>query len=116
MTPHYDDAEPPRAAIDALRGPAIVEFGADWCGYCQAAQPLLAAALAGYAEVRHLKVADGKGRPLGRSFGVKLWPTIVFLRDGRELARVVRPTGEDEIRRGLDAIGLARRVPSGDER
>jgi thioredoxin 1 len=37
--------------------------------------------------VRHVKVEDGSGRRLGRSFGVKLWPTLVFLRDGREVAR-----------------------------
>jgi len=35
---------------------------------------------------------------------VKLWPTLVFLTDGREVARAVRPTAADEIRKGLEAI------------
>jgi len=35
---------------------------------------------------------------------VKLWPTLIFLQDGQEKARAVRPTSEDEVRRGLEAI------------
>jgi thioredoxin 1 len=104
MTLGYDDREPSRAAVDALPGPTVLEFGANWCGYCQAAQPLVASAFARHPEVRHVKVADGRGRPLGRSFGVKLWPTLIFLRDGTEVARAVRPTDEDVITRGLHAI------------
>ena len=104
MTVRYDQGEPNRAVIDEIRGPVVLEFGADWCGHCQAAQPLIAAALARHPGVRNLKIADGKGRPLGRSFGVKLWPTLVFLRDGHELTRTIRPTDGATIRKGLDAI------------
>jgi thioredoxin 1 len=104
MDLHYDKPEPPRAEIDGLRGPTVLEFGAEWCGYCQDVQPAIASALERHPEVRHFKIADGKGLPLGRSFGVKLWPTLIFLRDGREVARAVRPTDEGEIERGLEAI------------
>ena len=65
-------------------------------------QPLIAEALADRQAVRHLKIADASGRRLGRSFGVKLWPTLVFLKDGKEVARVVRPDDTNEIRAGLD--------------
>ena len=41
--------------------------------------------------MRHIKVEDGKGRRLGRSFGVKLWPTLVLMERGTERGRVVRP-------------------------
>ena len=87
----YAVEQPSRSDIDALKGAAVLEFGTDWCGYCRAAQPLVAAAFAEHPQVPHLKVEDGPGRLLGRSFGVKLWPTLVFLRDGREVARLVRP-------------------------
>lgn len=44
-----------------------------------------------------MKIEDGRGRPLGRAFGIKLWPTLVFLRDGVEVARVVRPLDAAQI-------------------
>ena len=104
MDQNYDKPEPPREDVDKWAGPAVLEFGAGWCPHCQAAQPAIAAALADYPNVRHVKVGDGKGKPLGRSFRVKLWPTLIYLRDGQELARIVRPTIEDEVRPGLESI------------
>jgi thioredoxin 1 len=83
--------EPTRQEIDSSPHPTVLEFGASWCGYCRAAQADIAAALKQHPEVRHIKVEDGKGKPLGRSFRVKLWPTLVYLKNGVEIARVVRP-------------------------
>ena len=96
--------EPSRGEIDALPEPAIVEFAASHCGHCRAAQPLIAEALARHPQVRHIKVEDGPGRPLGRSFRVKLWPTLVFLREGREVARLVRPADAATIEQHLAHI------------
>jgi len=83
--------EPTREEIDKFHDPLVIEFGANWCGYCQAAQADIAAALSKHPAVRHIKVEDGKGRPLGRSFKVKLWPTLIYLEKGVEVGRVVRP-------------------------
>jgi len=105
MTEQYAAHEPARAEIDAFRGPALIEFGAPWCGYCLRAQPHLARALQAYPGVRHVKIEDGSGRPLGRSFRVRLWPTLVFLRDGAEVARLVRPDGAEAIEKALRQIG-----------
>ncbi|WP_322012309.1 thioredoxin family protein [Paraburkholderia sp. J12] len=93
----YATNAPARKEVDAMTGPAVLEFGTNWCGYCQGAQPLIGAAFAQHPEVRHLKVEDGPGRALGRSFRVKLWPTLIFLRDGVEVARIVRPTKAFEL-------------------
>ena len=100
----YLSVEPERAALDAWRGPVVVEFGAPWCAHCQAAGPHVVAALAAYPQLSHLKVEDGRGKPLGRSFAVKLWPTLVFMRDGVELARLVRPTTPAAIAEALAQI------------
>ena len=104
MNDAYAPVEPSRATIDKLDGTTVIEFGTPWCGYCWAAQPRLAAAFADHPDVRHIKIADGSGRPLGRSFGVKLWPTLIFMRDGKEIARLVRPADAGEIRQALQQI------------
>jgi thioredoxin 1 len=104
MNTEYSENESSRAEIDALSGTAVIEFGSSSCGYCRAAQPLIAEAFKGHPGLRHIKVADGKGRPLGRSFKVKLWPTLVFLKDGKELERVVRPTDSQAIKLALSTI------------
>jgi thioredoxin 1 len=93
-----------RDQVAALRGPTVVEFGTPWCGYCRGAQPLIAWVLEDHPAVRHLKIEDGKGRPLGRFFRVKLWPTLVFLKNGVEVARLVRPTDSTELRAALALI------------
>lgn len=103
--PPYSPDEPARAEVDALAGATVLEFGANWCGVCQAAQPVIAEALAARTPLRHLKIEDGRGRPLGRSFGVKLWPTLVALQDGREVGRVVRPRSAGEIADALAQLG-----------
>ena len=107
MQQHYAATEPSRAEIDAIPGPAVVEFGTPWCGYCRAAQPVITSAVAGHPGVRHIRVEDGSGRRVGRSFGVKLWPTLVFLRDGMEVSRLVRPDAAAPISEALAQISAA---------
>ena len=96
--------EPSRAEIDASAGALLLEFGSAGCGHCRAAQPLIESALAARPGLRHLKIEDGPGRPLGRSFRVKLWPTLVFLRDGAERSRLVRPAATQPIADALAGL------------
>lgn len=104
MNTTYAQTEPTRAEVDAMTGATVLEFGSSWCGWCRGAQPLIANAMASQAGVRHLKVEDGPGQPLGRSYRVKLWPTLVFLKDGKEVARLVRPNSVDQVSAGLEKI------------
>ena len=104
MSQPYAVVQPERSAIDALDGVVALEFGADWCGHCRNAAPHITAALSGFPAVQHIKVEDGSGRALGRSFRVKLWPTLIVVRNGTELARVVRPGDAQEVQQALDAV------------
>ena len=104
MTKPYADTAPSRAELDHTQGPLLLEFGANWCGICQAAQPAITGALSAHPDLHHVKVGDGPGQPLGRSFGIKLWPTLIALRNGKEVARLVRPTSHDEIANLLASI------------
>ena len=106
MTTDYAEVEPKRADVDAMEGATLLEFGSPWCGWCRRAQPLIAEALESHPGVRHIKIADASGKRLGRSFQVKLWPTLVFINQGKEIARLVRPDDADEIRQALDQIDL----------
>lgn len=108
QAPYLPPAQAPsRAEIDSASGPVLLDFGTDWCGHCRAAQPAVAQALAARPGVRHVRVEDGPGRALGRSFGVKLWPTLVFLRDGQERARLVRPRDAGPIVQALQSLDAA---------
>ena len=104
LTLQFEPTEPRRAAIDQLPGPVVIEFGTPWCGYCRGAQPLIAEAFETHENVRHMKIEDGSGRPLGRSFRVKLWPTLIFMNHGLEVTRLVRPTAVSQIREALALI------------
>jgi thioredoxin 1 len=93
-----------RADLDQSIGLVMLEFGASWCGYCQAAQPLIATVLFGYPQLQHIRIEDGIGHHLGRSYAVKLWPTLLFLKDGVELSRLVRPQNAQVIADALKKI------------
>jgi thioredoxin 1 len=92
---------PSLAEVQALPGLTLLEFGTEWCGHCRAAQPLIAQALTTQMQTQkpclHLKIEDGPGRALGRNYRVKLWPTLVVLRDGLEVGRLVRPAAASDI-------------------
>ena len=110
MNKTYAATEPNRTEMDALDGPTLLEFGNAWCGHCIAAQPLIAAALLNHPLVRHIKTADGPGLPLGRSYRVKLWPTLIFLGNGAEKSRLVRPVTSDIIADALLKIDQANKI------
>lgn len=104
FNPEYSEEEPTPEEVASLTGNAVLEFGAPWCGHCQAAAAAVEEALSRHPELPHIKVHDGKGKPLGRAFSVKLWPTLVFLQDGEEVSRLVRPRDPDPVVQALASI------------
>jgi len=103
-TSQYTPETLSRDELDQTTGPLVIEFGTNWCGFCKGAQPAIKAAMDNHPDVPHVKVEDGKGRRLGRTFGVKLWPSLIFLKDGKEMARVVRPDNSGDIEGALTKI------------
>lgn len=100
----YENPGPTRDDIDAASYPVLLEFGTDWCGHCQAAATYVREALTEFPGVQHIKVEDGPARPLGRSFRVRLWPTLLAIQNGGEVARTVRPESTESIRQTLRAL------------
>ena len=107
----YAVSDPSKQEVDSLPGATLLEFGNPWCGYCRRAEPLIETAFAGHSSIRHIRISDASGRRLGRSFQVKLWPTLVFLKDGKEITRLVRPQDPDIIRNAFDTIDPGRLLP-----
>ena len=95
---------PTREEIDALATPVLLNFGTNWCGHCQAAAQAIAEALKDFPNVQHIAIEDGPGCKLGRSFTIKLWPTLIFMKNGQEQTRLIRPTESNEIRTALQSI------------
>jgi thioredoxin 1 len=99
--PKWGDEPVTREELESRSGKVVVEFGAEWCPHCQTVQPLLQENLKNSPDVTHYKVADGKGKKLGRSFQVKLWPNFVFLEDGKVVEQLARPSG-DHLKNALE--------------
>ena len=100
---NYAASDLQREAADGLPGLVLLQFGTNWCGYCQNAQALIDSAMASRPNVTRHLIEDGPGRPLGRSYRIKQWPTLLLLRDGKEVGRVVRPQDAQALRDLLQA-------------
>ncbi len=100
FNPEYQEEGPTIEQIGEMIGYAVLEFGTPWCGHCAAAIPAVRQVLS-EREIPHIKVVDGKGKSLGRSFKVKLWPTLILVNSGKEIARLVRPVNADEVQKLL---------------
>jgi len=103
----YEETAPDSAELAQQQGLYLLEFGTNWCGHCKAAQSAIAPVLAEFPALPHRKVEDGPGRALGRSFRVKLWPTLVLLNNGQEVGRLVRPTTPEAVQSLLAAAARA---------
>lgn len=92
-----------RDSLSQMPGLVVVEFGSEWCGICRAFAPRFQELLQSFPAIQYLKIEDGKGKPLGRSFGVTLWPTLILQRDGKVHGKLVRPN-HDETLRALESL------------
>jgi len=106
MTPaiNYAASDLQRETADTLQGLVVLQFGTNWCGYCQNAQPFIELVMASHPDVARHLIEDGPGRALGRSYRVKQWPTLILLRDGQEVGRLVRPQDAEPL---LDLLKTA---------
>ena len=69
---------------------AMVDFWADWCGPCKMLTPTVEALAEQYGDrVVTGKVNVDEEPELARRFGIMSIPTVVFLKNGKEMERKV---------------------------
>ncbi len=74
----------------AAPGVTLVDFTAAWCPPCRVLGAVLAALVPAYAGRVQFTAIDVDAEPaLAERFGVRAMPTVVLLRDGREVGRLV---------------------------
>ncbi len=91
--------------------PVVVDFYATWCGPCKRLSPILDE-LAGPLtnRITFLKVDVDQSPGLAQRFSVEGVPTLVFLRDGKELDRQVGLTSKEALKARLNSLAAPSEV------
>ena len=93
-------------ALLATEGLAMVDFWAPWCGPCRAVAPVLEeVAEASEGRVTLLKVNIDEQPGLAARYGVRSIPTILFVKDGAVVDRVVGAVPRRVLQDHLDRAG-----------
>ncbi len=93
------------AEVVQAEGLVVVDFGAEWCAPCVRMAPILeefATAVAGRAKVCTLDVDES--RKAAAEYGVMSIPTLVFLKDGKEVDRIIGLNTKDALVAKVDAL------------
>jgi thiol-disulfide isomerase/thioredoxin len=70
--------------------PVLVEIGASWCPPCRAMEPHIRSLAAERSSSLLVLAVDGDDVPtVAQRFGVQAYPTLIMMRGGREVGRIV---------------------------
>jgi putative thioredoxin len=85
--------------------PVLVDFWAEWCQPCKTLSPILEALASEYGGAFELaKIDVDKNQELSIQFGVQSIPTVVAIKDGREVTRFTGALPADSIRRFIEPL------------
>jgi thioredoxin 2 len=86
--------------------PVLVDFWAEWCGPCKMMAPHFAAASKHLEpRIRLIKVDTEKLRATASRFAIKSIPTLVLIRNGKEIARQAGALDANAIERWVASHG-----------
>lgn len=95
---HFFEEEFKEKVLDS-KIPVIMDFYADWCGPCKALSPLIDKIAKEYNEnISVIKVDCDECSNLAAEMTIKSIPTIVVMKDGKEIARNIGYLNETDLR------------------
>lgn len=83
-------------------GISLIDFYADWCGPCRMVMPIVEEIANERVDLLVGKVNVDDNKDLAREFGVFSIPTLVVIKDGKEIARATGAKSKEKI---LDMVG-----------
>lgn len=89
------------------QGVVVVDFYATWCGPCRALAPVLEQ----LQNAKVVKVDIDQNQQLGVQYNVAALPTVIFLKDGVEVDRVVGLQPQKALQAKVDALNGPPQTP-----
>lgn len=80
----------------------LLDFYADWCGPCQMMKPIVAEFEKAHPEIKVRAVNIDEEEALASEYNVSGIPCLVFLKEGKEIDRVVGVTPLAKLERILE--------------
>lgn len=101
---HVSDAAFEKAVLES-NVPVLVDFWAPWCGPCRMVAPSLEKLAEEYSgQILVAKVNTDDNAEYAMKYGVQGIPTLLFVRDGQEVDRIVGAAPYPMIKQRVDAV------------
>jgi len=85
-------------------GKAVIDFYADWCGPCQMMKPVFEKVGKEVKGINFYKVNVDNNAETASAYSVRSIPTIVFMKDGKEVDRVLGVMYEEDFKKKITAV------------
>ncbi len=75
----------------------LVDFYADWCGPCKMLSPIIEEVAKENKDTKFVKINVDEAQDLAIKYNIMSIPTLVVIKDGREVNRIVGLVDKTEI-------------------